>query len=91
MAQLARRELDRGADDAVGVVGRPEARHVELLVRQRVLGVEEVGERLHRLVAALHRPRPGADDLDEQRARVIGVGDERGQERADALVDAALG
>ena len=51
---------------------------------------EVLGDRLERAVAALHRARAGADDLHQQRLRLVRVARERLEEGAERGADARL-
>src|SRR3954471_10526497 len=87
-ADLSRGELGDRRDQREGVLDRLQPRRAEPLVRAAVLLVDGLREGLHDRVAALHRPRAGADDLDEQRLgerRMLGDRADVGpQPRADA-------
>ena len=86
-AQLARHELDSGADHGERVVGGGERRRAVAGRGARVVAVQAVGERLEDRVAPCGRARPRADDLDEQRLRGVAVVGECVEEGADARRD----
>ena len=65
----------------------PEATDEAAARRLGVLGVEHAGEGLQHLVAMLGGARAGADDLDQQRLRVLGVIGQGGQKGAHAGPD----
>ncbi len=71
-ADLPRGELDDRADDREGVVRRGEARGGAALVVAAVELVDVLRDGVQRPVAAGHRARARADDLHQQRLRLVG-------------------
>ena len=81
--QLARDELGDRADDREGVVGRGEARHRAALGGAPAFSRQTTSAKAARIASRRSRRlRPGADDLDEQRLRLVGVTRDRVEERA---------
>src|SRR3954466_3862588 len=72
-ADLSRGELGDRGHQREGVLDRLQPRRAEPLVRAAILVVDRLREGLLDRVAALHGPRTGADDLDQERLSKGGV------------------